>query len=269
MEKKTKSIIAISAALVVIVGVVLMSTQTNLFQGFMGRGSRDVEKSGVEMTTPDVVTPDVVTPDVVTPDVETPDVETYNANPLKAAELSKDGNITRCGLAYMVIQGLGIPDRENADVEGNQYSDVPDELWCGDYINTASSLGLMIGYVDGTFKPEGTVSRAEAVKVVVTAFELSECKYGNVPFDDYLIDSWFAPYVSTAVHFGLFEAGGRASSFEPDSLATLKFVIDIVGVAKNPQVGDPDGFTCVSEDDTSSLRLEESTSREEPKIPRR
>lgn len=54
------------------------------------------------------------------------------------------------------------------------YADVPTEAWFAQYISRASQLGIVGGYVDGTkrlFKPQNTVNRAEALKMIFTALE--------------------------------------------------------------------------------------------------
>ena len=48
----------------------------------------------------------------------------------------------------------------------NIFSDVPNDHWAVKYINSAAAKGWILGYVDGTFKPEAKITRAEVVTLV-------------------------------------------------------------------------------------------------------
>jgi len=49
---------------------------------------------------------------------------------------------------------------------GNKFTDVPDDHWAVKYINSAEKKGWIEGYADGTFKPEGNMTRAHVVTLV-------------------------------------------------------------------------------------------------------
>ncbi len=46
------------------------------------------------------------------------------------------------------------------------FNDVPADKWYYEYIKEASSLGLVSGYTDGSFRPENEVTRCEAVTMI-------------------------------------------------------------------------------------------------------
>jgi hypothetical protein len=46
------------------------------------------------------------------------------------------------------------------------FSDVNGTEWYADSVAKASALGLITGYTDGTFRPNATVTRAEAVTMI-------------------------------------------------------------------------------------------------------
>ena len=48
----------------------------------------------------------------------------------------------------------------------NIFSDVPNTYWAVKYINSAAAKGWILGYPDGTFKPEANITRAEVVTLV-------------------------------------------------------------------------------------------------------
>ncbi len=51
-------------------------------------------------------------------------------------------------------------------VDENNFSDVSDEHWAAAYINSAVASGWISGYADGTFHPDQSITRAEAVTLV-------------------------------------------------------------------------------------------------------
>ena len=46
------------------------------------------------------------------------------------------------------------------------YSDVPAGLWCAKAVTWASANGLVLGYEDGTFRPDQPITRAEAMTLI-------------------------------------------------------------------------------------------------------
>ncbi|MDB5054192.1 MAG: hypothetical protein JWM44_2242, partial [Bacilli bacterium] len=62
--------------------------------------------------------------------------------------------------------------------------------WAEKAILQAVQKGYVDGYPDGTFKPDGKVSRAELIKMVVTALKLTHGPAG---------DHWYDTYVNAAV----------------------------------------------------------------------
>jgi len=48
----------------------------------------------------------------------------------------------------------------------NKFSDVADDHWAVKFINSASAKGWIVGYEDGTFRPEANISRDEVVTLV-------------------------------------------------------------------------------------------------------
>jgi len=48
-----------------------------------------------------------------------------------------------------------------------EFSDVSSDHWAHEYVDTLSNQGIINGYDDGTFKPSGTITRAEFIKLMV------------------------------------------------------------------------------------------------------
>ncbi len=80
--------------------------------------------------------------------------------------------------------------------------------WAGDAIDSLSDLGVINGYEDGTFRPDGNVTRAEFAKMLVLAFELQGEK---ADFDD-ISAHWAEEYISASGSV-MYNPG---KSFNPD-----------------------------------------------------
>ncbi len=79
----------------------------------------------------------------------------------------------RAGMAYIVANGLNLQQ-----TAPNRYSDVTSAYWAKDEIDRALAADVMIGYPDGTFKPDRAITKAEvfatfAKMMVVTGFDAS------------------------------------------------------------------------------------------------
>ena len=68
------------------------------------------------------------------------------------------GIITRAEMVAIVIRSLNVQVADTA----SKFNDVDGSEWYAKDIAAASELGLVNGYEDGSFKPENTITRAEA-----------------------------------------------------------------------------------------------------------
>ncbi|MCL1794574.1 MAG: SpaA isopeptide-forming pilin-related protein [Oscillospiraceae bacterium] len=83
------------------------------------------------------------------------------------ADYSRDGNfrpnefVTRAEFATLAahFDNLVLTDE-------NVFPDVADDHWAVKYINSAAAKEWIVGYLDGTFRPEGYITRAEVVTLV-------------------------------------------------------------------------------------------------------
>ena len=62
------------------------------------------------------------------------------------------------------------------------FTDVPAKHWAAEYIQKAALLGFMKGYPDGSFKPEQSLTRAQATSLIVRALKLETQEVA--PFED-------------------------------------------------------------------------------------
>ena len=78
-------------------------------------------------------------------------------------------DITRAEFAAMVARALGL--REGRPQ--NKFSDVSENDWFFEAVNTASDYNLINGYQDGTFKPDHAITREEAMEIIARAIEIA------------------------------------------------------------------------------------------------
>jgi uncharacterized repeat protein (TIGR02059 family) len=88
--------------------------------------------------------------------------------------------------------------------------------WAQSKIEELVALGVVNGYPDGSFKPDGTITRAEFTTMLVKAFELSP-QTGKVFADT--SRHWARDYIATAEAYRLV-SGYNAGTFGPDDLIT-------------------------------------------------
>lgn len=81
----------------------------------------------------------------------------------------------------------------------NCFSDVQNQ-WFAPYVCTAKTKGIIDGYPDGTFKPEADINQAEALKILLNAFNLTLSSDRGT--------TWYDVYVNTALDKELFSKIG-------------------------------------------------------------
>lgn len=86
------------------------------------------------------------------------------------------------------------------------FSDVSGD-WFAPYVCAAKRLGWIDGYPDGAFRPSQNVNRAEAMKIVITAFGGNTRASDDVP-SDVRQGTWFYPYVVAGVGIGIVPSEG-------------------------------------------------------------
>lgn len=112
---------------------------------------------------------------------------------------------------------------------GADFSDIGTH-WAKEYIGRLSAMKIINGYPNGTFMPNGYVTRAEFVKIAVGAFGIpangAECAFSDVAADD-----WFFGAVSAAAENGI--VNGTGTLFKPNDPVTRQDAAVILARIKN------------------------------------
>ncbi|OEH93347.1 S-layer homology domain-containing protein, partial [Bacillus solimangrovi] len=115
-------------------------------------------------------------------------------------------------------------------VSAAQFSDVQDSAWYTDSIDYLVGKEVLSGYPDGTFKPNGSLTRAEAAKVMALTLGLDTEGEATVDFPDVNSGDWFAPYVTALVNEGVI-SGFPDGTFKPQETLTRAQMAKMMAVA--------------------------------------
>src|SRR5450830_582124 len=112
------------------------------------------------------------------------------------------------------------------------FKDVAASYWAFDEITALAAKKVLAGYPDGTFKPEGKVTREEFAKMVVVAKGLALVKPASPTFTDVLASRWSYGYVEAAAKAGYIKGigGGKfapASQIKRQDMAVL--LVRVIG----------------------------------------
>ena len=127
-----------------------------------------------------------------------------------------EGNITRAEVATIFFRLLTDESRDEFWSQTNPYSDVSEDDWYNNAVSTLTNAGIIDGYEDGTFKPNGNITRAEFATIAVRFFEATY--EGENLFPD--IDGhWAQDYINEAANAGIVD-GYPDGTFQPQQLIT-------------------------------------------------
>lgn len=90
--------------------------------------------------------------------------------------------ITRAEFTAVVTRLLGLTDLSIVNMETN-FTDVPKDEWYSGYVRIANDRNIIVGFGDGTFKPNEPVTYEQAIKMLVVAigYEILAQETGGYP----------------------------------------------------------------------------------------
>lgn len=104
-----------------------------------------------------------------------------------------------------------------------------DSHWAKESIKASISSGITKGYTDGTFKPDGMITRAEFATIVNRAFGYTA--KSEIIFKDVPTEAWYAPEIAKAKSAG-YLSGYENGEMKPGNLITRQEVASIVSKVK-------------------------------------
>ena len=107
-------------------------------------------------------------------------------------------------------------DKENVSA----FSDVEKNYWGYEAIDTLTKKGIIKGYEDSSFRPEGLITRAEFAKLMVSLCEDANVTFENeaLVFDDVNSYDWYYDSVQKASGLGIIK--GADGKVNPQSVIT-------------------------------------------------
>jgi parallel beta-helix repeat protein len=150
-------------------------------------------------------------------------------------ELNPMRNITRAELSALIYQAMVITGNARAIaspfivepvLDVPSFSDISGH-WAEDFIRGLASQGLIRGFIDGTFRPNALITRAEYAALLSSTFNpLPERT--PVTFDDVPNSFWAAAVIQRAYR-GKWLSGYGDGSFRPqDNLLRLHILLSLV-----------------------------------------
>lgn len=98
------------------------------------------------------------------------------------------------------------------------FSDVPVTHWAAEPIKALVDDGILSGRGNGTFDTDGTITRAELIKIAVLSTMDKVDETASNPFED-SANHWAKAHIATAVKAGI-TTGVNEKEFNPDGLIT-------------------------------------------------
>ena len=124
-------------------------------------------------------------------------------------------NMTRAEVTTMFARLL--TEQIEADrTYPNTFQDVPKSHWAANYIGYMQQFGIIVGYQDGTFRPDAPVTRAEFAAI---ASRFEKLTAGTKGFTDVPSTHWAAKYINFAATRG-WVGGYPDGTFRPENPIT-------------------------------------------------
>lgn len=133
-------------------------------------------------------------------------------------------SVNRAEFLKIVLEGSKIELNSTTTLP---FSDVNTSLWYGKYLQKAYTEKWINGYSDGTFKPEQTINKVEALKILgaVQSWQLPK-NITTAPFPDTPKTAWYTPYIAYAKEQNLLAE--TSGNFEPGTLMTRGGISGII-----------------------------------------
>lgn len=110
-------------------------------------------------------------------------------------------------------------------------------------LNTTDHMQYMNGYEDGTFRPDATITRAEACQLL-TGLLMEKSGGGDYTFIDVPTNAWYADAVNEMTGFSLVN-GYEDSTFRPDNTITRAEFVTILTRFPHNDIGTEKSFADV------------------------
>ncbi len=139
-----------------------------------------------------------------------------------------EDNVTRAQIVKMIVTALKKDDFGGA---GIVFPDVSKNHWAKDFIECSVFEGIVNGFPDGTFRPEDSVTKFQAIKMVI-------CMIGHDRLHDDT-PKYPTEYINDAIDIGLVSADEVGKQ---DAPASRGFVARLISKALDIPITEAIGF---------------------------
>lgn len=145
-----------------------------------------------------------------------------------------NNNVTRAETASMLYRLLTEGRRNEIRTTSNPFSDVAADIWYNESVSSMANGKYIVGYPDGTFGGDKSITRAEFVAMLVRFIGAQE---KDCSFIDVSKDHWAYGSIATATQAGWL-AGYPDGSFKPDLSITRAEAMTIINRVLNRGVNE-------------------------------
>lgn len=139
------------------------------------------------------------------------------------------------------------------------FTDVAADASYAEAVTVLSALEIINGYGDGTFKPDGKITRAEYAAIVCRIIGMEDAAKGGVSsFTDVAADHWATGYIATAQNAGIVN-GKTATTFGPEDEVTYEQAVKMLVVALGYELkaqsmgGYPTGYMMIANQESITV----------------
>jgi hypothetical protein len=143
--------------------------------------------------------------------------QVVNGNP--DGTFRPDDNVNRAAMLKMLYKAKGkVPD----PLSVRCFPDVEIDSWYEPFVCDAAARKYVNGYADGTFRPNDSVNKVEALKMIMTVFDMpletvTDDNREIVNFADVSLSAWYTQYLLTAYNIKVLPIPGQTGAhFGPD-----------------------------------------------------
>src|SRR5574344_1594741 len=109
-----------------------------------------------------------------------------------------------------------------------EVTDLSENYWAFKYIEPMSVDEIVVGYPDGSFKPDAPITRAEFATMAIKALGQQKAKVNTqIAFSDVPKGYWAYDMIQKAVHFDLIK-NSNGEKFRPDDNVSRAEVLSLV-----------------------------------------
>ncbi|KNY28889.1 S-layer homology domain-containing protein [Pseudobacteroides cellulosolvens] len=136
-----------------------------------------------------------------------------------------DIQITRAEAVKILIKSLNIKTNKNVNLKFSDSKKIPD--WVKEYLAAAQENKIIVGFEDGSFRPDNKMTRSEAATMILKAFKLEESA-GKTNFaDDNVLPYWAKGFIKKGSELGIIN-GYENNLFMPQRAITRAELFKIV-----------------------------------------